>query len=73
LDDLIQRQATLRDADARKAALFDIQRYILDQAWITHVWGFVTPSARLPEVRYISAASVTAGEHDPWLYTWLDQ
>src|SRR5581483_9108075 len=49
LDDMIDKQsAMVRDPAARKQALMDLQRYILDQGYIIPTWGNQSPSAYWP-------------------------
>src|SRR5262249_36631591 len=52
LVDLIEKQATLaRDPAARKNALMDIQRYLLDQGYAIPIWGSAQVTGQWPWVK----------------------
>jgi ABC-type transport system substrate-binding protein len=73
LDEMIEKQAVLRDEAARKAALLDLQRYLLQQVPTTAVWGTESPGARQAAVQNRRTNGQPFTEADILTYTWLNR
>src|SRR5262249_33662777 len=70
LDQMIEQQAALvKDPDARKKALLEIQRYILNSAHQLAILGTVPPSLRWKQVQDYFLESSNLEE--TWMYVWL--
>jgi ABC-type transport system substrate-binding protein len=74
LDRLIEQQTRLvRDPEARKRALFEIQRYIIDQGYLRAIHTFVQPTGMAPHVRdFFHGAGALSLDWDKWTYVWFD-
>jgi peptide/nickel transport system substrate-binding protein len=74
LDDMIDKQATItRDPAARKAALQELQRYIVDQAYISSMVGFISAGANWPWLKNLRRAGQPGGDGEPVNWVWLDK
>jgi peptide/nickel transport system substrate-binding protein len=75
LDQMIERQSTLgRNPDERKKALLEIQRYILDQAYLHQIQSFESPTVVQPYLRdYFPGFGSLQTEPDKWSIVWLDK
>jgi peptide/nickel transport system substrate-binding protein len=75
LDQMIEQQTTLgRDPEARKKLLLDIQRYILDQAYIHFIHTYDAPLVLQSYVRdFFPGFGGLALESDRWSLVWLDK
>jgi peptide/nickel transport system substrate-binding protein len=74
LDQMIERQTTLgRSPEDRKKALLDVQRYILDQAYVHHIVTFESVSYLRGYVRDLfNGLGIMAQEPDRFARVWLD-
>jgi peptide/nickel transport system substrate-binding protein len=75
LDQMIEQQTQLgRKPDERKKLLLDIQRYILDQAYVHFFHTFESPALFQPYVRdYYPGFGALNLEADHWTLLWLDK
>jgi peptide/nickel transport system substrate-binding protein len=74
LDRMIDAQAVMaRDPDGRKKALLDIQRYLLDQAYATSIWSYVSFYANWPWMHGYRVIVQNTGDHEPLTWVWLDK
>jgi peptide/nickel transport system substrate-binding protein len=74
LDKMIEKQAVMsRDPDGRKKALLEIQRYILDQAFVTSIQGSQSPFAQWPWLKNYRIQGQPGGDHEPVNWIWLDK
>ena len=75
VDQMIERQSTLgRNPDERKKALLEIQRYILDQAYLHQIHSFESPTVLQPYMRdYFPGFGGLQTEPDKWSLVWLDK
>jgi ABC-type transport system substrate-binding protein len=72
VDELIEKQSVIRDLAGRKAALADLQRYLLDQVVpSTVVYGLESVIARRGRLRNRRSVGQAAAEADLWTYAWL--
>jgi peptide/nickel transport system substrate-binding protein len=74
LDKMIGDQGRLvRDPAARKRLLLDIQRYILDHAYMHMIWSFEETGLVAKRVHdYVPGAGILNLESDRWAFLWLD-
>src|SRR5262249_6783192 len=75
LDQMIEKQTTLgRNPEERKKLILDIQRYIIDQAYVHFFHTFESPALFQPYVRdlFMGYGSL-ALEPDKWSLLWLDK
>jgi hypothetical protein len=72
---MIEQQTTLgRDPDARKQALLDLQRYILDQGYAHYLHTYESLGATQPYVRdFYPGFGALNLETDHWALLWLDK
>jgi peptide/nickel transport system substrate-binding protein len=74
LDKMIDQQAVMsRDPEGRKKLLMDIQRYILDQAYVTAIWGSQTPFVMWPWFKNYRVVGQRSGDNEPLIWVWLDK
>src|SRR5205823_10904302 len=75
LDQMIERQAALsRDPDVRKKLLQDIQRTIIDRAYLLTVQAGYTSWILWPWVKDLYLPGVTgSAEYDQFTTVWLDK
>jgi hypothetical protein len=74
LDALIEKQAVVaRDPEGRKRALQEIQRYRLDQAYVTSVWGSQSAFAQWPWLKNYRIAGQPGCDHEPINWMWVDK
>jgi peptide/nickel transport system substrate-binding protein len=75
LDQMIEKQTTLgRSPDERKKLLQDIQRYILDQAYVHFIQTNEAPIVLQPYVRdYFGGFGALNFEIDRLVHVWLDK
>jgi peptide/nickel transport system substrate-binding protein len=74
LDQMIEKQTTLgRNPEQRKALLQDIQRRILDQAYLNFIHGFQFSDVLANKVHdYVPGTGVLSLDPDRWSQIWLD-
>jgi peptide/nickel transport system substrate-binding protein len=75
LDQMIEQQATLvRDPEARKRALLELQRYLLSSAHQLHLAGIIDQTAMWKYVKNFFYGQVDSSTVDEtWASVWLDK
>ena len=74
LDQMIEKQTTLgRNPEERKKLLLDIQRYIIDQAYMHNRHSYEQPVAYQPYVRDFQAGGQITSEPDRYTSAWFDK
>jgi peptide/nickel transport system substrate-binding protein len=74
LDEMIDRQATLiRDPAARRNALHELQRYVVEQNYVISINGFVSPGARWPWIKNYRTVGQPGGDQEPVTWIWVEK
>jgi peptide/nickel transport system substrate-binding protein len=74
LDDLIDRQAVItKDPEARKKLLLDIQRFLIDQAYLLTLVSPASYSAAQSYVKELYPLSIVSDEYMHFEYAWMDK
>jgi ABC-type transport system substrate-binding protein len=74
LDAMIDQQSTMvRDPDARKKLIMDIQRYLMEQGHLIPVWGSVTVGGRWGWLQDFRDQGQPSNDPEPFNYLWLDK
>ena len=73
LDDMITKQSVMsRDPAGRKAALMEIQRYLMDRGYLIPIAGFATPTGQWPWVKNWRPLGQPQSDPEPFAYLWLE-